>query len=183
MGLGTPRSKSTVGSRLVSAIISAVAGGPRLNAPRTHITLKACKAPLSGTGPLFPSFPLFHSPKQLVKSKQTEVRNPRNQIYYKLACLIGAEKAPLDYRIMTPSCKLSLNGHSHNGSHEDVVPVMLEVNRPADGGCESQAEETDLNGSHDEGLRDERVNLYRRDENKIKRVHSNYTCGWRRQEP
>ena len=61
---------------------------------------------------------------------------------------------------------------------------MLEVDRPADGGCESQAEETDLDGSHDEGLGDERVNLYHRDENMIiKRVHSNYTCGWRMKEP
>ena len=61
--------------------------------------------------------------------------------------------------------------------------MMLEVDRPADGGCESQAEETYLDCSHDEGLRDEGVNLYRRDENKVKRVHANYTCVWRGLEP
>ena len=74
--------------------------------------------------------------------------------------MFGAEKAPLDYMIMTPSCKSSLNGHSHNGSHEDVVPVMLEVDGPADGGGERQAEETDLDGGHNEGLGDEGVNLF-----------------------
>ena len=83
---------------------------------------------------------------------------------------------------MTRSCQWYLNSHSHDRSHEDIVPVMLEVDRPADGGCESQAEKTYLDCSHDEGLGDEGVNLYCRDENKVKRVHANYTCGWRRQE-
>ena len=42
-----PRSKSTVGSLLVSAIISEVARGLRLNAPRTNTTLKAYEVLLS----------------------------------------------------------------------------------------------------------------------------------------
>ena len=37
---------------------------------------------------------------------------------------------------------------------------MLEVDGPADGGGERQAEETDLDGGHNEGLGDEGVNLF-----------------------
>ena len=61
---------------------------------------------------------------------------------------------------MTPSCNSSLYGYSHYAAHEDVVPVVLEVDGPADGSCECQAEETDLDGGHNEGFGDEGVNLF-----------------------
>ena len=47
---------------------------------------------------------------------------------------------------------LSLNCHSGDAAHEDVVPVVFEVDGPANGSGKRQAEEADLNGRYDEEL-------------------------------